>query len=771
VPRALACVVFATLLLVAAPTARAFDTGPHHDMTIDAVESEGFGRSAADIVALGNYFPDLYTNDKENPFSGHAEWYVSLLGGGLGDSEDWDTALVEGADRLHFDHPKELMKNTLELEAEWTRLQRGTTRALAEARQQFVAGTPRQRGEAILKVHLALGASLHELQDFYTHTNWLEPGGVSGAEGPDWEGKGQGRTPTWFDVQKGLRDGERIYAANSTGHRAHGGWNGDRNRNLSTTMNKDWPGRPLFTEAYQAAYFASRQWVRALRAWLGNEELWVAAQRHLERSTSLTRDVDLGAFKMSLYAGHWQGQGEPCNPKEVKNRGHCGDRYGYGGSLIDLSRVTERYFESRKTRFRTLAEGAIRHVGGVGPQGETFPLGSSRDVQLGTRFVRLQVRSMRGIELGDPGPDDADMYARASIAGQHYHSAIIHGHDRFTFGKPYYPFTWLKAVPRGGGVYGEPVSTLLVEVTTAKTRDAGTDDDILLRLGPGLSFVLDKRLYDDFERGDRDTYSVPIDAATRRGLSVGDIRYVELTKRAVVNGNDWRVAGLKLTVNGRVVYRNTRVNQWINRKQRVWRAPNFAPSAPAGPALPYWLDLREDDRTYGRPDQGDINRYDARDAVTDGYVPGDIVNGKVTGGEKYRGRLGRDGDDAAVTFRIDTLDIASPPPPEPSPPPQQPPPQDPPDQPPPQRPDLVISALTLNNFTVRNQGPGAAGPFTVTVAGFGTFDFSGLAAGESATRTYSSGCNGTSEARADSLNQVEESDESNNVRFSEGFFC
>jgi hypothetical protein len=387
-------------------------------------------------------------------------------------------------------------------------------------------------------------------------------------------------------------------------------------------------------------------------------------------------------------------------------------------------------------------------------------------MQLQTRFVRLQVRSMRGLELGDPGPDDADMYARASIAGQRFDSAIIHGHDRFSFPTPYRPFAWLKAVPRNGAVYGEPVSTVLVQVTTAKTRDAGTDDDVLLRLGPGLSFTLDKRAYDDFERGDRDTYSVPIDAVTRRGLTVGDLRYVELTKRAVVSGNDWRVAGLKLTVNGRVVYRNDRINQWINKRQRVWRAPDFVVSNPTGPALPFWLDLREDDRTYGGPDQGDVNKYDARDAVTGGYVPGDVLDAKATGGEKYRGRLGRDGDDAIVSYRLDTLDVS--PPPAPPPPPQQP---APPGQPPPQLPDLVISGLNLNEFTVKNQGSGAAGPFKVTVVGFGTYDFSGLAAGESATRTYSSGCNGASEARADSLNQVEESDESNNSRFSEGFFC
>ena len=52
---------------------------------------------------------------------------------------------------------------------------------------------------------------------------------------------------------------------------------------------------------------------------------------------------------------------------------------------------------------------------------------------------------------------------------------------------------------------------------------AGTDDDVYLRVGAGLRFALDKRLYDDFERGDRDTYSVPIDDAVRAGLTVGDI--------------------------------------------------------------------------------------------------------------------------------------------------------------------------------------------------------------------------------------------------------
>ena len=77
----------------------------------------------------------------------------------------------------------------------------------------------------------------------------------------------------------------------------------------------------------------------------------------------------------------------------------------------------------------------------------------------------------------------------------------------------------------------------------------------------------------------------------------------------------------------------------------------------------------------------------------------------------------------------------------------------------------MISDLGVATFTVRNQGTGAAGPFSVQVTGFSTFAFTGLAAGAQETRTYTSGCSfGFREARADYLNQVAESNETNNNR-------
>jgi hypothetical protein len=80
-------------------------------------------------------------------------------------------------------------------------------------------------------------------------------------------------------------------------------------------------------------------------------------------------------------------------------------------------------------------------------------------------------------------------------------------------------------------------------------------------------------------------------------------------------------------------------------------------------------------------------------------------------------------------------------------------------------PDLVITDLGITTFTVANQGTGAAGTFSVLVTGFPPVAIGSLAAGGSATRTYTSGCSfGFREARADYLNQVAESNETNNSR-------
>jgi hypothetical protein len=212
-----------------------------------------------------------------------------------------------------------------------------------------------------------------------------------------------------------------------------------------------------------------------------------------------------------------------------------------------------------------------------------------------------------------------------------------------------------------------------------------------------------------------------------------------------------------LRVNGRTVVANNGIERWLEKNHRTWRAPGFVGAARFGPAVPVWFDLREDDlRIYGGDDQGDVNPFDARDAIVRGYVPGPgaVDEAPTTGGRRHGGRLTKGGDKATLKYRIETLETSVPPPP-----------------PPPTAPDLLITALDSTSFTVKNQGNAAAGPFTVRVNSSLLVPFGGLAAGASATYAYGSGCGSVMTVFADTYNDVIESDEANNVMTQDFSIC
>jgi hypothetical protein len=370
---------------------------------------------------------------------------------------------------------------------------------------------------------------------------------------------------------------------------------------------------------------------------------------------------------------------------------------------------------------------------------------------------------MRGRGLGDPGPDDADMYANVRIAGQPMASAVIHGHDRYSFPNPNEPFTWIKAVPAVPNE-GEPVESIEVEVKTGDVRFAGTNDDVFLRLGRDLRFNLDKRLYDDFERDDRDRYSVPIDDAVRRGMRVGDIREVTIEKARDGLGGGWRLGGIKLFVNGRPLYSKRNINRWLEDDRRRFTAPDFVRSAPRGTKIPVWLRINEDDLVYGDDDNGDINPFDKRRTVAVGYSPGAPLERETTGGGRHGGRLD-DGDEATIRYRLETIapeTMRAEPPPPPPPPPTL-------------RPDLVITEFFFSTITVKNQGAAVSGPFRVRAGNASVnrfLSFPSLAPGESATQPITGlNCEGAHTALADDLAQVTESDETNNTAPSGPVVC
>ena len=98
----------ATAAALAGPaTARAFDTGPHADMTRDAMGAEGFNRDAAEVGRIDNWFVDFYSNAEKIPFSGHADLAKLVAGGGfvVADHERWSKQLVAAPPRRRTTTP------------------------------------------------------------------------------------------------------------------------------------------------------------------------------------------------------------------------------------------------------------------------------------------------------------------------------------------------------------------------------------------------------------------------------------------------------------------------------------------------------------------------------------------------------------------------------------------------------------------------------------------------------------------------------------------
>lgn len=728
--------------LVAAPTARAFDTGPHGDMTESAMFDEGFRLNAATIGRVNNWFMDMYGTAGSNPYSGHAPVINELLGGSLGSREHWKKNVTESALHSHFDSTIPNAGITKGSSDEWDRIRS----------QVYWLTKELQKQQDALGLLTLIGMSAHIVQDFYSHTNFSEPKGIGLFAAPGWDTMNEGLTPTWWDIPRELRNQQDVFTGTTPGHRVHGYFRDPATK----AMAKDWPGAPgvnerVYTNTYISAYFATRQWIQAMRGWLADDGLWAKAQLYAKHRTAAKRDAK-GGYYMSTYTGHWQGQGEPWSP------GNAGHR-GYGGSLVGARQMTKWYFEDvGRTAVRKRFEDLVPLMWSIlrGPVTDAqAPVPSSRPMQASMRFVRYQLLNYRGYDLGDPGPDDADNYPRARIAGQEFIGPILQAHDRFSFGSPYYPPTFIKPVAKNA-TFGEPIREITVKVRTANSRLAGTDDNIYLRINNRQRFQLDKLLYDDFERGDDDTYSLPIDSAARAGLSIGDIRFLKIEKSRDGVAGGYKLGGVTVRVNG-VKVAEAAANKWLENNKRTYTVPGFVPAAPVGAGLPVWMDLREDDILYGGDDQGDVNRYDARDAVVRSYVPGTVEQRLVKGGKALGGRRNWGGDKAQLTYKIETFDTTLPQPP-----------------PPPTAPDLTFTDFGPTGFTVKNVGDAAAGPFSVqiiTTAPFVvSYPFGGLAAGDSATQATSFGCVGLA-GTADILGQVAESNESNNAANYTPSFC
>ncbi len=110
------------------------------------------------------------------------------------------------------------------------------------------------------------------------------------------------------------------------------------------------------------------------------------------------------------------------------------------------------------------------------------------------------------------------------------------------------------------------VNTLSIEVTTADVSNAGTNDDVTLKLA-GKSWNLDNA-GDDFERGDTNVFNLDPDT----NFKVADITTITITKSSDGCYGGWKLKGLKLIVNGNTIYNNQSINKWLEDDNRIFTA-------------------------------------------------------------------------------------------------------------------------------------------------------------------------------------------------------
>lgn len=361
-------------LLVPQP-AYAFDTGHHSALTREALQQEGFAETPIQIVQVHNWLVDYFSS---SPTS----------------SIEPDVA------KLHFDN----LFTTEQIRNYWGRLTVNTRNAVQQSTREKDA----------FKLLTLLGVSLHAVQDFYSHSNWVETYAPS---------TGSAYRPiSWFDSppasgSSGLYTGSYPPRSGTVPH-------GD----YTSGLNKDSYVRPKWDIAYVFAYAASRQWVNAVSTWVNEVDptFWKSVQSvsisSADRS-ALNFDLE-AAYRLSEWVafsgadGHWKGNGS--------------------GSASEFLAFAARWTGATDSQFvkefkvrgihRLLIDGLTSDGTNISPPSTSIP--NVPRISLNQRAII--VRTVRVAEKGDVGVFEskidpggqADFYGKVTVAGQSFVEAM-----------------------------------------------------------------------------------------------------------------------------------------------------------------------------------------------------------------------------------------------------------------------------------------------------------------------------------------------------------
>ncbi len=205
----------------------AFDTWWHAECTRKAMVVNGFSGDARLATQVSNYFTDFMAVLN----MGNEELTKIKINKALFRSD-------HSYDFLHFD----AIYTTADIEKNWKLIFENTKAAL----KQFSSSSAIEPGFRQIVIFNLIGASLHIIQDFYSHSNWVNT----------YIAKGVSPIPVWYDVPDSTRKKMNlftgIYAKPFNGHVSH------------DSLHKDNSARINNKEAVEVAERASIDWVRRL---------------------------------------------------------------------------------------------------------------------------------------------------------------------------------------------------------------------------------------------------------------------------------------------------------------------------------------------------------------------------------------------------------------------------------------------------------------------------------------------------------------------------
>jgi hypothetical protein len=208
--------------------AMAFDTWWHAECTRKAMVANGFSNDARLATQVSNYVTDFQS--------------AILFGSGIPEKERVEVFKLKqemSYEYMHFD----AIYTTADIEKNWQKLYENSIATL----KKYNNNPEVKSGFRLIVLFNILGATLHIVQDFYSHSNWVNT----------YVSLNKPAIPTWFGEDSAYRRSLQLY----TGAYPDGSAKGQKNH---ADLNKDCSVKALNKEAVEVAERASIEWIKKL---------------------------------------------------------------------------------------------------------------------------------------------------------------------------------------------------------------------------------------------------------------------------------------------------------------------------------------------------------------------------------------------------------------------------------------------------------------------------------------------------------------------------